>query len=597
MKTKNYEEAKSYFLPTIVALIILLLCSLETVIILYKSNLTPLNFYINLTIGLVSAFLLFISLIKMIFLQKAKYINLIKMQKKMLADEITKVRLEIALESSQFGTWDLNLTTNHVERSLRHDIIYGYPALLPQWNYEIFLSHVFPEDRQRVDHALKTSIKNKGNFDVDFRIIRADKKLRWLSAKGRCVKTQNEYHVIGLIQDITKKKQIEDELHFTQERTSMIIDNIKDYAIIMLNPEGYIATWNSGAEQLHGYKTDEIIGQHISCFHSSEERRVNHPEYALDSSKKEGRYEEEGWQYRKNGTRFWANASTYPLNNHDNQLMGFVKITRDLTYRIIHQQALEEKNRALENAIMTKNKFLATMSHELRTPLNAIIGFTGILLMQLPGPINAEQEKQITTVKTSADHLLSLINDMLDIARIESGNIELHFETTDIKKLINDTASSMMPLAVAKGLKFTINTPGNEIIMETDKRTFTQIIINLISNAIKFTETGQVEIQVAEQVINNENNLVIIISDTGIGVKAEDQDRLFQPFKRIRYNGNHIEGTGLGLHLSQKLAHLLYGKIECTSEFNQGSQFTVTLPIKEHHSEARTHHTDPNLSH
>jgi protein-histidine pros-kinase len=237
------------------------------------------------------------------------------------------------------------------------------------------------------------------------------------------------------------------------------------------------------------------------------------------------------------------------------------------------------------------------MSHELRTPLNAILGFTGTLLMRLPGPLTADQEKQLMTVQSSARHLLSLINDLLDLSKIQSGKIELHVERVVCQEVIGEVAANLRQLAEQKGLRFELVTPSELIVLQTDRRALSQIIINLANNAIKFTERGSVRIDLARErmttdhlprangasasapAVDGRSSVVVRVSDTGIGIRAEDQASLFEAFTQAGPADSRLrEGTGLGLHLSQRLAELLGGSIEVTSEFGRGSLFTLLIP-------------------
>jgi hypothetical protein len=251
-----------------------------------------------------------------------------------------------------------------------------------------------------------------------------------------------------------------------------------------------------------------------------------------------------------------------------------------------------------ERASLAKSDFLANMSHELRTPLNAIIGFTGTLLMKLPGPLNADQEKQLNTVRASARHLLALINDILDLAKIESGKIDLMLEPVHCQAAVEEVAATVRPLAEQKGLHFAVEIPPEPIIIHSDRRAISQILLNLANNAVKFTDVGEVILSVSSEFsglsselggsdtatqnskLKTQHSLVTFtVKDTGIGIGEADQARLFQEFGRVgSETARRREGTGLGLHLSHKLAGLLGGAIELRSALGQGSTFSLVLP-------------------
>lgn len=260
------------------------------------------------------------------------------------------------------------------------------------------------------------------------------------------------------------------------------------------------------------------------------------------------------------------------------------KVNADLEQEIGERQrlyyALQARNDELSRANDTKDRFLASMSHELRTPLNAILGFTGTLLMKLPGELNAEQEKQLSTVQNSARHLVSLINDLLDLAKIESGKVALQNEAVAGKVVLDEVVTALKPLGEAKGLAFDIKVPTGDPIVRADRRALTQILLNLINNAIKFTDRGSISIELKPQSRGKTGALCtqFSIRDTGVGIAAEDQVKLFQIFEQVGLgNATRQEGSGLGLHLSQKLATLLGGHIQIESEPGVGSCFTLVI--------------------
>lgn len=252
-----------------------------------------------------------------------------------------------------------------------------------------------------------------------------------------------------------------------------------------------------------------------------------------------------------------------------------------------YQETLEEKVRLrtieleiakekAESADRTKSAFLATMSHELRTPLNSIIGFTGILLQERPGPLNPEQKKQLSMAQNSAKHLLSIINDVLDISKIEAGQMKVHMENFDVSEVINKVVSLCNPLAIKKNLEMAVDIDSEMHSIYSDKLRVQQVLFNLVSNAIKFTDVGSVQITVAQQ----EEFVKINVVDSGIGIEKDQMDNLFRPFMQVDTGlTRKHEGTGLGLSICKHILDVLGGKIEVATQFGEGSTFSVLLPV------------------
>jgi signal transduction histidine kinase len=258
--------------------------------------------------------------------------------------------------------------------------------------------------------------------------------------------------------------------------------------------------------------------------------------------------------------------------------------TAILEQRVSERTAeLEEQNRALiqarhraEAADRLKSVFLAIMSHELRTPLNSIIGFTGIILQELAGPLNEEQARQLGMVRESAQHLLSLINDVLDISKIEAGQMQLASELVEIPPLIEKVAASFQPAAGKKGLRLMVDVDPAAGTIVADARRVEQILINLVSNALKFTEKGSIHIQCHIR----DHSLLTQITDTGLGISRENMDKLFLPFSQIESGLSRSHGgTGLGLSICKHLVGMLGGEIWVESKPKMGSTFSFTLPI------------------
>jgi signal transduction histidine kinase len=244
---------------------------------------------------------------------------------------------------------------------------------------------------------------------------------------------------------------------------------------------------------------------------------------------------------------------------------SLVDCTRE-TEREQFEQTLQEKNTELENAQLAEDRFLGSMSHELRTPLNAIIGFTGTLLMQLPGPLTEEQRKQPETIRSSAKHLFSLISDLLDLAKIQSGKVALAIEPVALQSMVGKVCSTLRPLAEVKGLKVNVTVPEGEMVINTDRRVLSEILLNLTNNPIKLSEQGEVRVVLSREELDGMSWNQLSVHDTAIGIPPEQR------------NPHRYEGTGLGLHLSKKLAELLGAQITFKSDYDNGSSFTLSFP-------------------
>jgi PAS domain S-box-containing protein len=332
--------------------------------------------------------------------------------------------------------------------------------------------------------------------------------------------------ILAAARDITEQKTLEQQLRDQQFYTRSLIESNID-ALMTTDPLGIISDVNQQMEALTGYTRDELIGTPFKNYFTDPDRAEEGIRLVLREGKVTN-YELTARAKDERETVVSYNATTF--NDRDGKLQGVFAAARDVTERKRFEQTLQEKSIEMENANLAKDRFLASMSHELRTPLNAIIGFTGTLLMKLPGPLTADQEKQLRTVQSSAKHLLSLINDLLDVAKIESGKVELNLQPVVCQGVINEVTDTLRPLAEKKGLAFKVQAPDRDIVVRTDRRAMSQILINLANNSIKFTERGEVVIELHQRKDDGQILTEIDVTDTGVGIRSEDQARLFQAF-------------------------------------------------------------------
>jgi PAS domain S-box-containing protein len=386
-----------------------------------------------------------------------------------------------------------------------------------------------------------------------------------------------EVGLVGMsaIRDMTYRRKAE-------EKFRGLLESAPD-AIVIVDTTGTIVLVNTQTERLFGYPRAELLGQSVDVL-VPDRFRAGHGhhrhQYVIDPNVREMGAGLSLHGRRRDGSEFPVEISLSPLDTEDGTLIS--SSIRDISDRRRVERALHEKNVELERANQAKDRFLATMSHELRTPLNAIIGFTGLMLMKLPGPLTGDQEKQLGMVQSSGKHLLSLINDLLDLAKIDAGNVHVQLVEVTVQPLIEEVAATLRPAAEGKGLRLGLRLPPAPLVVQTDRRALQQILINLTSNAIKFSDGGVVSIAARTLQGDGHPTFELSVTDTGAGISLADQARLFQPFTQV---GSHAarrsDGSGLGLYLCRKLAELLGGHVGVRSEPGKGSCFTLVLPLQE----------------
>lgn len=378
--------------------------------------------------------------------------------------------------------------------------------------------------------------------------------------------------------DLSERREAELLLKESEERFRLMVTDVKDYGIFMLDPKGCVASWNAGAQRIKGYKAEEIIGRHFSTFYPAEDVASGKPPWELKVAAAEGRFEDEGWRVRKDGSLFWANVIITAIRNPKGQLLGFAKVTRDLTERRAAQERAVADARRLAQAEATsraKSDFLAAMSHELRTPLNAIGGYAELIEMGVGGPVTDQQREYLERVRTSQQHLLAIINDLLNYSRIESGQIAYDIEPVPLHSVVDSVLTMVAPQAKLKRITITHGPCPEGIVAKADRLKTEQIVLNLLSNAVKFTpEAGRITVS-----CESGKGVSIIVQDTGPGIPQDKLEAIFEPFVQVgRSLTSRQEGTGLGLAISRDLARAMEGNVTVESAEGEGSKFTLSLP-------------------
>jgi PAS domain S-box-containing protein len=355
-----------------------------------------------------------------------------------------------------------------------------------------------------------------------------------------------------------------------EERFRQLVESVHDYALFMLDTLGHVVTWNPGAERLKGYRAGEIIGRHFSVFYPDDGRRDERCHGELVQAAREGRFEEEGWRVRADGSQFWANVVINAIRDANGQVIGFTKITRDLTDR---KRADEERTARLaaEAANRAKDEFLAILGHELRNPLAPIVTAVDILKHR-----SGERDaRELEIIERQLQHVTRLVDDLLDVARIVQGKIEVRRESLDIGDVVTRAIEQARALLEHRGHRLTVELPRDPVHVEGDQARLVQVVGNLLVNSAKYTEPGG---NIAIDVRDLAGRVAIEVRDDGIGIAPDLMPRVFDLFAQ----GDHeapARGLGLGLALVRRLVELHGGTVEAHSDGpRRGSTFVVDLP-------------------
>lgn len=382
----------------------------------------------------------------------------------------------------------------------------------------------------------------------------------------------------------------------------LLVESVKDYAIFMLDPEGRVKTWNVGAERIKGWRPDEIIGQHFSVFVPPEDREGGKCELELERAREDGRHEEEGWRVRKDGSRFWASVVLTALRSPSGELLGYAKVTRDLTVRkqaeqtwlqLLEEQVarreaearaeerslmvreLEGMNQLLREAVRTRDDFLTVASHELKTPLHtlSLLLSSGLRICR-GADIPERLLHRLEGAQDQCERLTGLINRLLDVSRIAAGRMHLEPTELDLVEVVGAVLARDRDEIALSGCQVRLEAPAS-LPGRWDRLRLEQVVANLLGNALKYGERKPVSIRLSL----DGSRVGIQVADQGVGIAPRDQERIFDRFERA-VSSNNYAGLGLGLWITRQIIEAMGGSIRVESALGAGATFTVDLPCR-----------------
>lgn len=476
---------------------------------------------------------------------------------------------EAALAEAQrvahLGNWELDVATKKITWSDELFRIFGFDPTQPEPAYAEHFQHIYPDDRVSLEHHLNQAMTDGIPYKIDLRIWRTDGSMGCMEARGEAERDDQGriIRLFGTALDISDRFQVEEKLRHREAQLSTIISTTSD-GIIILDREGQVCFANPAAAQLFDKSLEELIGYHwgMPVGETTELELV--------------RCDGEIWTVEVKATPIeWLSKPAY------------IVALRDITERKQFELELQRAKEAAEVANQAKSIFLANMSHELRTPLNVILGFTQV--MNRDSSLSSEQFQNLQMISKSGNHLLNLINDVLDLSKIEAGRLTLDESSFDLIALVRSLHEMLSQRAIAKGLQFNLEiAPDVPQYVSTDSNKLRQVLINLLGNAIKFTQKGSVTLRVSvvssnkQQTTNNQQQTTITfeVSDTGVGIAPAELDTIFDAFVQTQAGRVSHEGTGLGLTITRKFVQLMGGDMTVKSTLGQGSTFSFEIRVR-----------------
>ena len=500
-------------------------------------------------------------------------------------------RFEIAADSADIGVWEFDIAAGTLVWDDRMYRLYGCERSSALEPYALWANSLHPGDRDLTEAALRDAMVGSRDYEPEFRIVWPNGEVRHLKGSARVMRDGRgtALRMTGVNIDITERKRAEAELLSTTSLLRTVLDSASEVAIIATDPGLGITVFNAGAAQLLGYAGAELVGRAtLIALHDPQQVQAR----GVDLSAQLGRtiegaavftepstlHEPREWTYvRKDGSRVTVSLVMTSMKGDDGRVLGYLGIAQDVTRQKAYEESLREAMYAARKANLAKSQFLANMSHEIRTPMNAVIGL-GFLMEQTR--LDAQQKDYVDKINLASKSLLALINDILDLSKVEAGELTLERAPFNLRHLLKNLGDVMGVHADAKAIAFMIDAPHElPVGLEGDSTRLNQILTNLLANAIKFTDRGGVKLVVRQQApLAGGLRLRFSVQDSGIGIEPEQQARLFEPFSQADASTTRrFGGTGLGLSIVKRLVTAMGGMVEFTSTPNLGSEFCVEL--------------------
>jgi len=488
-------------------------------------------------------------------------------------------RLKFAIEGAQLGLWDWNIKTGDLYWSNRIAPLFGYTEGTLETSYDNFVEAIHKDDRQPVLSAIDNCIKNGEAYNIEHRVVWPDGEIHWVQETGDVVRDSNDaaLKMIGVIQDIHHRKMNELALRESEDKYRRLFELSEDPMWLIVGNQFILA--NKAAAHVLGYKSiEELTHVHPSLlspeYQPDEQLSLTKANEMIAVAYRNGYHRFEWLHKRKNGQTFPVEVTLTSIPYEGNDALFCV--WRDITESKMQQKHLKAAKDDAEKANKAKSEFLSSMSHELRTPMNAVLGFSQLLATDTEDPLTEDQLESIEHIIDGGQHLLRLIDDVLDLAKIESGYTDINIENVDTNSLIKQVLILIQSQAEKQGITLVNKvTADDSFKIQADPKKLKQVLLNLCSNAIKYnSQNGILTIACSK---THEHKIRLSVSDTGKGVPEALFPSLFEPFNRLDNANSNIQGTGIGLNICKQLVKQMNGEIGVFNNSDKGLTLWVEL--------------------